>query len=164
MAQQKETNEQERVTRQILRLGDDIFRMLRISLPREWLSSELTLAQIRVLLVLYTGGQQRMGNIAETIGISTSTASGVVDNLVKKGLVLRESDTEDRRLVICRLSSQGEEQVKRLWALGRFQIKRLLHGLTLPQLRQAAGVASFLLANVQEDIRGGETPHPEDEG
>jgi DNA-binding MarR family transcriptional regulator len=148
--------ERERLTQQILKLSDDIFRALRLSIPQEWMSADLTLAQIRVLLVLFRDGQQRMGTLAKSIGVTVSTATGVVDNLVRKGLVLRESDPEDRRLVICHLSPTGEEQVKRLWALGRFQIKRLLRGLSLEELQKTADVGGMLLANVTPpgDVRG----------
>jgi DNA-binding MarR family transcriptional regulator len=64
------------------------------------------------------------------------------------GLVVRGADPEDRRLVICTLSSQGQETINRLWALGQFQIEKLLQGLSLEQLKKAAEVAEFLLYNV----------------
>jgi DNA-binding MarR family transcriptional regulator len=132
----------------ILELAEDIYRALRPSVPPEWLTSDLTVAQLRVLLVLYTEGPSRMSSIASSIDIAVSTATGIVDNLVRKGLVTRGADPEDRRLVICSLSTQGQEMIKRLWALGQFQMEKLLQGLSLEQLKKAAEVAEFLLHNV----------------
>jgi len=150
LAEQKDNGsdgQREKLTERILEMGGEIFRMLRFSIPEEWMSAELTVAQIRVLLVLFTEGQRRMSALATTIGVTVSTATGVVDNLFKKGLVLRESDPEDRRLVICRLSPKGEEQVRRLWALGRSQVEKLLRGLSMEELHKAAEVARMFLAN-----------------
>lgn len=144
----------ETLVRHILKLADDIYRVIKPSVPPEWLTSDLTVAQLRVLLVLYTEGPTRMSSIASSIGITISTATGIVDNLVKKGLVMRGADPEDRRLVICRLSSQGQETINRLWALGQFQIEKLLQGLSLEQLKKAAEVAEFLLSNVMSKSDG----------
>jgi len=138
----------ETLVRHIIKLADDIYRAIKPSVPPEWLTSDLTVAQLRVLLVLYTEGPSRMSSIASSIGIAVSTATGIVDNLVKKGLVMRGADLEDRRLVICSLSHQGQETINRLWALGQFEIEKLLRGLSLEQLKKAAEVAEFLLFNV----------------
>ena len=136
------------LVRHILKLAEDIYRAVKTPVPAEWLTSDLTVAQLRVLLMLFTGGPSRMSSIASSLGIAVSTATGIVDNLVRKGLVLRGTDPEDRRLVICTLSSQGKETINRLWTLGQFQIEKLLQGLSLEQLKKAAEVAEFLLANV----------------
>ena len=74
-----------------------------------WLSSDLTVAQLRVMLLLHTESPMRMGAIATHLGIALSTATGVLDKLVAKGMVLREADAEDRRLVICKLSEEGQQ-------------------------------------------------------
>jgi len=138
----------ENLVRHILKLAEDIYRAVKPNIPPEWLTSDLTVAQLRVLLVLYTEGPSRMSSIASSLGIAVSTATGIVDNLVRKGLVMRGADPEDRRLVICTLSSQGRETINRLWALGQFQMEKLLQGLSLEQLKKAEKVADFLLSNV----------------
>ena len=144
----------ESLVRHILKLAEDIYRAVKLSIPPEWLTSDLTVAQLRILLVLYTEGPSRMSSIASSLGIAVSTATGIVDNLVRKGLVMRGTDSEDRRLVICSLSPGGQETINRLWALGRFQMERLLEGLSLDQLKTAAEVAEFLLSNVTRKTNG----------
>jgi DNA-binding MarR family transcriptional regulator len=131
----------------IVKLSGDIFRAIKPNFPAEWLTSDLTVAQLRVLLVLHAEGPSRMSSIASSLGIAVSTATGIMDNLVKKGLVVRGADAEDRRLVICKLSPQGQETINRFWTLGQFQIEKLLQGLSLEQLEKAAEVGEFLLSN-----------------
>lgn len=74
-----------------------------------------------------------------------------MDNLVRKGLVTRGADPEDRRLVICSLSPAGQETINRMWALGQSQIEKLLQGLSLEQLKKVDEVAGLLLRNVTSD-------------
>jgi DNA-binding MarR family transcriptional regulator len=140
--------DREALIKHILKLAEEIYIKLTPGFPAEWLSSDITVAQLRVLLVLQTEGPNRMSIIAVNIGTALSTATGIVDNLVKKGLVLRDIDPQDRRLVICRLTPEGQKLMNKIWALGRFQMKRLLDGLDLKQLGQAAQVAEFLLVNI----------------
>ena len=104
---------------------------------------------MRVLLVVYTEGPSRMSSIASFMEVAVSTVTGIMDNLVKKGLVTRRADTEDRRLVICELSARGQETVNRLWSLGQYQIDKLLHGMSIDQLKMAEEVARLILANVK---------------
>ncbi len=132
----------------ILKLGEDIYRTIKLSVPPEWLTSDMTVAQLRFLLLLYSEGPSQMSSIASSLRIAVSTATGIVDNLVKKGLVTRGADPEDRRLVICTLSTQGRQTINRMWTLGRSQMNRLLHGLSIEQLKKVNEVAEFLLANV----------------
>lgn len=132
----------------ILKLSENIFNKLSPGLPVEWLSSDLTIAQLRVMLILRTEGPVRMSTLSSNLGIALSTATGIVDNLMKKDLVLRDVDPSDRRAVICKLSPKGEKLMDMLWTQGQLQIKKLLIGLNLKQLKDAAKVAEFLLSNI----------------
>ena len=144
------------LTQNILSLTDRIYRALEPGIPHEgisqWLSADLTVAQLRVLLLLHTQAQMRMSAIASHLGIALSTATGILDKLVAKELVMREADKEDRRLVICKLSQKGKRLSSGLWDVGRSQIERLLQGLTPQQLAQAARVVEFLYANLTSGI------------
>jgi DNA-binding MarR family transcriptional regulator len=145
---------EQKLAQKILELAGDIFNAMSPDIPAEWLTLDLTLAQLRLLLVLRAQGPSRMSDIAAVLGIALSTATGIVDNLVRKELAVRETEPQDRRLVICRLSPQGQELINRLWISGQFQIGRLLEGLTRPQLEEAAGVAQMLLDNLSRKGNG----------
>lgn len=142
------------LVQQILKLSEDIYNSIPLNIPSEWLESDLSVAQLRILLVLQSQGPSRMSSIASVIGVALPTATGVVDNLVKKGLVIRENDSEDRRVVICSLSPQGQELINKLWMTGRFQMENLLDGLTMEQLEKAHEVARMLYENVSRKSNG----------
>jgi DNA-binding MarR family transcriptional regulator len=134
---------------EILRASENIFHAIGINIPPEWLTTDMTVAQLRILLLLHTEGPSRMSSIAAKLGIAVSTATGIMDNLVKKELVARSAAPEDRRVVICALSPQGQEIINRIWTQGQLQMEKLMRGLSIEQLEKAKEVAGFLLANAK---------------
>lgn len=98
-----------------LRLSEQAFRELFPILPKEWLSLDLTTPQLKVVLLLYLNGPARMSIIASSLGVSLATATGVVDRLVERDMIVRESDPNDRRVVLCRLSDKGSKLIAGLW-------------------------------------------------
>lgn len=89
-----------------------------------------------------------MSAIALGLDIALPTTTGVVDKLVKKGLVIRETDPQNRRLVIYRLSPAGQDSINRLWTSSQFQVERLLEGLNEEELERATEVAEMLFSNL----------------
>jgi DNA-binding MarR family transcriptional regulator len=79
-----------------------------------------------------------MGELAEMLDVSPRTVTGLVDNLVRDGLVRRVDDPDDRRSVHAELTEQGRELVKSLWreaALGQQGLTRNFKESDLVQLR-----------------------------
>jgi DNA-binding MarR family transcriptional regulator len=146
-------NERETLIRGILDLSREIFNMIIPGLPREWLALDITVMQLRVLLLLYTEGSTRMSTIASSLDAALSTATGIVDNLVKKDLVLRESDPEDRRVVMCKLSDKGINIAGGLWTWGEHQIKLLLETMNEQQLLVAQETARFLKSTMAQQVK-----------
>lgn len=141
----------------VLSAQSGLFRALRPA--QEWLEVELTMPQLKVLYVLYFEGASRMGHLAASLGVTLSTVTGIVDRLVEHDFVRREEDPQDRRLVVCRLTTQGSDTVERLHQAGRGRMAQLLDGLALEDLRAVAGGLDILLAAARREVAGagGET-------
>ncbi len=69
--------------------------------------NDVTWAQRKILLLIESCGSQKMSDIARQISVTMSGATAVVDKMVKSGLVTRELDPHDRRVVLVALSDQG---------------------------------------------------------
>ncbi len=69
----------------------------------------VTVAQSYTLLAMPPTGSLTMNELSETLSLANSTMTRTVDQLVEKGLVERELDDEDRRVVRVRLSAQGQK-------------------------------------------------------
>jgi len=79
-----------------------------------WMELDLTIAQLRTLLVLAEEGPLVIGHIAQRLGIGLSTGGHLVDRLVQAGLAERAEDAEDRRRTLARLTPKGEDLYARL--------------------------------------------------
>ena len=73
---------------------------------------ELTYSQFAVLEALYHLGPMTAGDVSQKILKSGSNLTLVVDNLERDGLVRRERDSKDRRVVHVHLTEAGKEKVE----------------------------------------------------
>ncbi|MFT4008664.1 MAG: MarR family transcriptional regulator [Nocardioidaceae bacterium] len=62
---------------------------------------------------IWDGGEAR--HVAESADISKATLTGVVKTLEGRGLLVREGDAADRRLVRLRLTPDGEELMQQIY-------------------------------------------------
>ena len=137
--------DKEKLIESTLKLGDRGFRELIPFLPKEWLALDLTAGQLRALLLLYTDGPLRMSDISSALGVSMATATGVIDRMVERGIVVRESDPNDRRIVLCRVSPEGEKLVSGLWHSWSRRGEEMLRALDRPKLLAVRAMLEALL-------------------
>ncbi len=130
-----------------LALSERAFRELFPILPREWLSLDLSTPQLKVVLLLLVQGPSRMSVISSALGVSLATGTGVVDRLVERGIVVRQGDPQDRRVVLCRLSPKGEKMLVGLWKLAREHAELMFRSLSTEKIMAVrAGLEALLEA------------------
>jgi DNA-binding MarR family transcriptional regulator len=117
----------------ILDLANKVAIELFPAAPRGLPLPDLTMKQFRTAMFLFIGGSMRMSCIAQMLGVSTATTTGIVDHLVEQDIVQREHDLEDRRAVICQLSPHGREILGQTWQLFRNNTKKIL--MAIPEDR-----------------------------
>ena len=87
---------------------------------------EVTLTQYRSLVVLASRGPQGVATLAEALAVTAPTASRLVERLVRKGLVRRRADRQDRRQVRIGLTEAGRDLVRLVTERRRGEIAVLL--------------------------------------
>ncbi len=93
---------------------------------REATSAGLSMPQFFMLRRIHHQGPMPSTGWAKQTGIRASTASGLVDGLVRGGWAERSPDPNDRRRVLVRLSGRGQ---RRLATIGRARRTRMLEAL-----------------------------------
>jgi DNA-binding MarR family transcriptional regulator len=101
-----------------------------------WLAQELTLAQVRTLFLIAHAAPLPMGRIAEILGVSVASASGIIDRLERHGLVAREHRTDDRRVVECVPSDVGRRLIDEMSGRRIELARRALAVLTPDELAE----------------------------
>jgi DNA-binding MarR family transcriptional regulator len=74
----------------------------------------VTVTQCYAIDTLGDSGGLTMSVLAERMYLTTATMTGVVNELVKKGLAERKSDPRDRRLIRVVLTDIGQETYERI--------------------------------------------------
>jgi DNA-binding MarR family transcriptional regulator len=99
-----------------------------------WSEDGLTIAQMRLLWTLRDEDGQPVGALAEHLAVNPSTITGHVDRLVRQGLVRREEDAADRRIVRNFLTDAGFTTVSALRRIAGSYVFNILKRLDERQL------------------------------
>lgn len=90
----------------------------------------LTFSQFAVLEALYSKGEMSVGMVRKHILSSMGTIPLIINNLVKRNLVKRCSDLNDRRICIVSLTDEGKKLIQKLAPQNEEMIKDYMSVLT----------------------------------
>ncbi|MFI7086621.1 MarR family winged helix-turn-helix transcriptional regulator [Streptomyces anulatus] len=114
----------------------------------------VTLPQFRMLVVLSSRGATKLVVLAELLGVAPSTAMRMVDRLIAAGLADRQTNPDNRRETLLRLTEEGRRTVENVTARRRQEIASIVERLD-PHRRTA-----LIEALTDFNRAGGEPPAP----
>ncbi len=94
---------------------------------------DLTVPQLCVLMFLRPG-PQRIGRLAKRLRTSLPSATSIANRMEQRGLIERENDESDGRVVLCRLTQSGEETIDILYRHQRALMSKRFESLGLAEL------------------------------
>ncbi|MHB1415872.1 MAG: MarR family winged helix-turn-helix transcriptional regulator [Chloroflexota bacterium] len=117
----------------------------------EAFAGQITMPQLQSLRYLLYNDDRLMSDLAEGLDISYPAATKTVERLVKKGLVVREGDPTDRRVVRVHLTEQGKGLVEEINAEMNSRLASVIERLE-PADREAlmTGLRAFVCAALEE--------------
>src|SRR5687768_9256224 len=89
------------------------------------LSVNLTMQQLKVLLLLYRHDGIASQELTRLLGVGLATVSGLVDRLVTHDYVARREDPQDRRVRRLFLTTEGHRVVEEIMDAGAEHQRRL---------------------------------------
>jgi len=94
---------------------------------RQPASGAITFAQMRVLWTLANNGRHATpGEIAERLGVTSSTATGLVERLADGGYIRRSHSERDRRQVLLQLLPKGRRMMEGFRRLRQSRLRTLM--------------------------------------
>lgn len=96
----------------------------------------ISMSHLLLMTLLDTHGSMPMSRVAELLGCSLPTATGIVSRMEERGLVAREHDNEDRRVVTLSLSEEGAGEIRELQHSRRQRMATALTHLSDPEREQ----------------------------
>ena len=90
-----------------------------------------TLPRFDLMAQLYRHpGGLKMGELSRRLMVTGGNVTGIADQLVKEGLVLRETHADDRRAFLLKLTATGRKSFARMAARHEEWVGSLFNGLT----------------------------------
>jgi DNA-binding MarR family transcriptional regulator len=117
------------------------------------LERQLPRSELVALLLLQRHGKRTMSELAEVLGAPLSTASGIGERLARRGLVQRQRQPEDRRVVVVRLTRKGATAASKLREQVDGLMRRVAGALTEEELAQLLALMAKAWAAFQSPPR-----------
>jgi DNA-binding MarR family transcriptional regulator len=109
-----------------------------------WGDLDLTMSQLKTIMLLVETGGLTGRDLAERLGIGPSAVTALVDRLVQRGYARREEDRADRRVSWARPTDKSIELFERLHATHRERLAEVLATLSSEDLALVAQAISTL--------------------
>ena len=106
-----------------------------------------------VALATLDSGPMRISELADACGVDVSTMSRLVDKLLARGLIERETSADDRRVSLVQASARGREVQHAMRAWRSEALKRLLGGWTREEREQFAELLSRFVREADDYMR-----------
>ena len=94
---------------------------------------QISMAHLFLMTMIEKQGPLPMSRVAELVGSGLPTASGIVTRMEERGLVRREHDTRDRRVVLVRLTDEGIAELQTLHLARRERMAAAIGHLSEPE-------------------------------
>jgi len=134
----------------------DVFidNLKKLFFPEEWLELDMKFSKTEIFTILYLDKRKEttMTELVEYINVPMSTATGIVDRLVKKGYIARERSETDRRIVVLRLTDEGSGLLQKLKDLIYKYLDMILSGLTDEEKQFLGRVALKIINNLENQL------------
>lgn len=72
----------------------------------------ITIPQFNALLLLRENGDMTIGDLGAKMYLASSTATDLIDRMERDGLVIRERDSSDRRVVRLHMQEKGHQMIR----------------------------------------------------
>jgi DNA-binding MarR family transcriptional regulator len=114
--------------------------------------NELKITHTQMIILSFVKENEGISlkKLAGTMGITSSAATQLVNNLVKKDYLVREESNIDRRLVKIRLSGEMDKQIETLETMFLEQLFTFYTGLTDEELALYCELNSKVANRIQQ--------------
>lgn len=132
------------LTKEIIELQRKVNRLLRQQTPDAWMELNLTISQLKSLFFITDQGSTNFTKLASALGVTPSNVTGIVERMVEQGLVSRQENPTDRRMLILRATDKGEAIIASLRERRARHISEILAHLSPEELNSVFKGLSLL--------------------
>ncbi len=136
-----------KLTEEIIQLEQQISRTMMQDTPDTWMDLSLTVGQLKSLSFIDFHRSTNLRKLATALGVTPPSATRIIDNMVKQGLVSRAENPENRRMLLLKTTDKGKAALAKLRQSGVSRLAGILARLSLEELSALAqGLAAVARA------------------
>ena len=117
------------------------------SIKKEGFKHDLTFSQVEVLGFIGPNGKETMRSIADHLGVTPPSATEIIKEMEKKGLIKRINDNKDRRIVFIILSPPAKKLSVSLCKQKELIFKKMLSKLNKKDFESFERIIRILITN-----------------
>jgi DNA-binding MarR family transcriptional regulator len=128
-------------------------RMSQVLLPfalHAWRESAVPLSQLKSLLIITSKNGTNYRTLAQDLGVTPGDVTGLVQRLVTQGLVIRQPNPKDRRIVLLQASDKGRELLVNLMESQTQHTIRILKYMSMSELQSLSQGLAGVIHAVEE--------------
>jgi len=127
-----------KLVQEIIQLQQQLGYALRQYAPEAWMDLSLTIGQLKSLIFIDFEGSTNLRKLATALRVTPPNMTAIVDRLVGQGLVSRQDNPEDRRMLILRTTDEGKALLAKLRERRISLMSGILTQLSLEELSALA--------------------------
>lgn len=101
----------------------------------------------------------RMTELSNRLLVRLPSATGVIDRLVRDGLVGRVTLPEDLRVKLISLTEMGRRRVRDVMKVHDLQIESMLGGLSVPEQNELQRLLTRMRVHLEKQLKGKNSAH-----
>lgn len=110
---------------------------------------------LHIGLILQEHGQPpTMGDLSDELGVPLSTATRIIDWLVRSRYIERLADSQDRRIVRVALTEMGEKLYESITEFLRRRVEGLLEDFSAPEREELVRLLAKFVDAVEREVGG----------
>ncbi|QTD39534.1 MarR family winged helix-turn-helix transcriptional regulator [Sporosarcina sp. Te-1] len=115
------------------------------------LQAHFTSSDLSALVLIKIHGQLTMSEMAKHLGAPLSTVTSISKRLVRKGSIYREKSAQDQRIIVNRLTKEGDMIAEEVLGLLKESFYKIEEALTPEELQQFFHLALKVAKALQQE-------------
>ena len=106
-----------------------------------WMHLNLSIGQLKSLFFISNRGTTSLSKLAAALGVTPTNTTGIVDRLLKRGLITRTESPDDRRVLLLRTTPLGDELIAELRQKRKERMAELFNRLSEEEAKYMAEIS-----------------------
>jgi DNA-binding MarR family transcriptional regulator len=134
----------------------EINRLIMEYRTEKWLSLDITIAQLKSLIYIYSKGRASFKELAGALNVSPPVVTGIVDRLTAQDIIKRLAGTRDRRVQWLTITEKGKQLLNDIKQDNTSQMVKMLEVLSEEDIEALVKGFSALMKTAENSLIGKE--------